>query len=148
MFASQGTVPLPLWIQPADERGPGTHCDPTGIPSGELGTSSAAPGHLPLHLVSDEPQHRQGLQGNLKLHRLCLLLQLLWRDRISLGISGPISQELQGGRLWTALVTTVWVGKHSPEKHFLVSTASTACLPAQPQKCLQPTVALPSCSYP
>lgn len=104
---------------------------PTGIPSRKLATSSAAPGHLPAHLVSDEPQHGQGLQGNLKLHHLCLLLQLLWRDRISLGISGPIFQELQGGRLLTILVTTVWVGKQSPEKQCLVSTvpslsASTA----------------------
>ena len=64
--------------------------------------SSAAPGHLPLHLIGDEPQHRQGFQGNLKLHRLRLLLQLLWRDRHSLEISGPISQELQGGRLLAA----------------------------------------------
>lgn len=64
--------------------------------------SSAAPGHLPLHLISDEPQHGQGFQGNLKLHRLCLLLQLLLRDKHSLRISGPISQELQGGSLLAA----------------------------------------------
>lgn len=127
MFAPQSTVPLPLWAQPAAEGGAGTRCDPTGIPSGELGTSSAAPGHPPVQLVSDEPQHGQGLQGNLKLHHLCLLLQLLWGDRISLGISGLISQELQRDRLLTALVTTVWVGKQSPEKQFLVST-----LPALP----------------
>lgn len=55
--------------------------------------------HLPLHLIGDEPQHGQGFQGNLKLHCLRLLLQLLWRDKHSLGIPGPISQELQGGRL-------------------------------------------------
>lgn len=74
-------------------RDPGTCCDSTGIPSGELGTSSAAPGHPPVHLVSDEPQHGQGLQGNLKLHHLCLLLQLLWRDRSALGFQAPFSRN-------------------------------------------------------
>lgn len=64
--------------------------------------SSAAPGHLPLHLIGDEPQHGQGFDGNLKLHTLRLLLQLLWRDKHSLGIPGPISQKLQGGSLLAA----------------------------------------------
>lgn len=38
-FASRGTVPvpLPLWIQPAAERGPGTRCNAIGISTGELG---------------------------------------------------------------------------------------------------------------
>lgn len=64
--------------------------------------SPAAPGHLPLHLIGDEPQHGQGFQGNLKVHCLRLLPQLLWRHKHSLGISGPISQERQGGSLLAA----------------------------------------------
>lgn len=96
---------------------------------------SAGPGHPPLHLVGDEPQHGQGFQGNLKLHRLRLLLQLLWRDKHSLRIAGPISQELQGGRLWAASVTTDWGGNQSPAKQTLLLLLIVPALPVCQGSC-------------
>lgn len=101
VFASRGAAPLPPPTQPAAEGGPGLQPAGTSKRAAQ-GTSCAAPGHPPVHLVSDVPQHGEGFQGNLKLHRLRLLLQLLRRGKHRLRISGPVSLELRGGSLLAA----------------------------------------------
>lgn len=56
VFASWGTAPLPPPTQPAAEGGPGLQPAGTSKRAAQ-GTSRAAPGHPPVHLVSDVPQH-------------------------------------------------------------------------------------------
>lgn len=144
---SGGTVPLPPRFQTAAERGPGTRCDARELsvcPVLLLGT------YLSTRSVMNRSTDKAFREISNSIASACSCSSC-GGTNTALGFQAPFPRSYREAGCWLP------VGNHrlgrKPE-HCKTNSAShldcasTACLPGQPQKSLQPSVARPSSPYP